>query len=106
MAASTRDRWPHHVRLSDLEPKLACKVCGKRMTFKSVAHTYCAENVGLQDVSALNNLRRSTRDWRAESGADFLIRLVQNKDGAGGEDITSIFNPANPSFILKDGCSP
>ena len=24
------DRWPDHVRLSDVEPKLTCSVCGKR----------------------------------------------------------------------------
>jgi len=77
---------------------------GWRVTFESVTRTYCAERVGPEDVQALQNLRRTTKDWRAESGADFLIRLVQNRDG--GENITSIFNPANPSFILKEGCPP
>jgi hypothetical protein len=24
------DRWPDHVRLSDLEPKFVCSACGKR----------------------------------------------------------------------------
>jgi hypothetical protein len=24
------DRWPDHVRLSDLEPKFTCKACGHR----------------------------------------------------------------------------
>ena len=24
------DRWPDHVRLSDLEPRCVCQVCGKR----------------------------------------------------------------------------
>ena len=76
---------------------------GWRVTF-SVARTYCAERVGPEDVQALKNLRRTTKDWRAESGADFLIRLVQNREG--GENITSIFNPANPAFILKGGCPP
>ena len=77
---------------------------GWRVTFESVARTYCAERVGPEDVQALQNLRQTTKDWRAESGADSLIRLVGNRDG--GENITSIFNPANPSFILKEGCSP
>jgi hypothetical protein len=79
---------------------------GWRVTFKGIARTYCAEHVGPEDVPALQSLRETTKDWRAESGADFLIRLVQNKDGGGSENITSIFNPANPSFILRDGCSP
>jgi hypothetical protein len=24
------DRWPDHMRLSDLEPRFVCKACGKR----------------------------------------------------------------------------
>jgi hypothetical protein len=24
------DRWPNHVRLSDIEPQFVCKACGKR----------------------------------------------------------------------------
>ena len=77
---------------------------GWRVTFESVARTCCAERVGPEDIPALQILRQKTKDWRAESGADSLIRLVQNRDG--GENITSIFNPANPSFILKEGCPP
>ena len=78
---------------------------GWRVTFKSIARTYCADHVGPEDVPALQTLRQTAKDWRAESGADFLIRLIQNKDRDGPEDVTSIFNPANPSFILRDGCS-
>jgi hypothetical protein len=79
---------------------------GWRVTFKSIARTYCAERVGPEDTSALQTLRQTSRDWRAERGADFLTRLVENKDEAGGENNTSIFNRTNPSFILKDGCLP
>jgi hypothetical protein len=28
--ALSADRWPDEVRLSDLEPQLVCKACGKR----------------------------------------------------------------------------
>ena len=79
---------------------------GWRITFEGAARTYCAERVGPEDIEALQKLRRTTKDWRAESGADFLIRLVESKNGSGGENITSIFNAANPSFILKVGCPP
>jgi len=79
---------------------------GWRVSFKSVRRTYCAEKIDPRDIAALDVLRKTTKDWRAESGAEFLLRLVRNKDGAGDEDIASIFNPANPSFILKDGCAP
>jgi hypothetical protein len=78
---------------------------GWRVSFKSVRRTYCTENIGPRDISALKMLRQTAKDWRAESGAEFLLRLVWNEDGTGDEDITSIFNPANPSFVLKDGCS-
>jgi len=78
---------------------------GWRVSFESVRRTYCAEKIGPKDIASLDALRQSTKDWRAESGAEFLLRLVRNKDGGGNEDITSIFNPANPYFILKNGCS-
>lgn len=28
--AVSRDQWPDHVRLCDLEPRFICKACGKR----------------------------------------------------------------------------
>lgn len=78
---------------------------GWRVSFESVRRTYCAEHIGPQDIPVLDLLRQAAKDWRAESGAEFLLRLVRNKDGAGDEDAASIFNPANPSFILQDGCA-
>ena len=77
---------------------------GWRVSFEGVRSTYCAEKIGAGDIAALDVLRQTAKDWRAESGAEFLLRLVRNKDSAGDEDIASIFNPANPSFILKNGC--
>jgi hypothetical protein len=77
---------------------------GWRVGFDSVRRTFCKEHIGLEDISALEVLRRSTRDWRAELGADFLVRLVLNKDGNGNEPVNSIFNPQNPAFILKKPC--
>ena len=78
---------------------------GWRVSFESVRRTYCGERIGPQDIAALEVLRRAAKDWRAESGADSLLRLLRNKDGNGDEDAASIFTPANPSFILKDGCA-
>jgi hypothetical protein len=77
---------------------------GWRVTFRSVVRTYCGEKVGSKDVKSLEALRRSSTDWRTESGADFLLRLVRNLDGSAHEDAGSIFNAHNPSYILKDGC--
>jgi hypothetical protein len=78
---------------------------GWRVGFETIRRTLCAEHVNLEDVSALEVLRGSTRDQRAELGTDFLIRLVRNKDGKGDEPVNSIFNPRNPAFILKRGCA-
>jgi hypothetical protein len=77
---------------------------GWRVTFQSIVRTYCKETVGSKDVKSLEALRQSSRDWRTESGAEFLLRLVRNKDGTAHEDVNSIFNVHNPSYILKGGC--
>lgn len=77
---------------------------GWRVTFRSVVRTYCGEDVGSKDITSLEVLRQTSKDWRAESGADFLIRLVRAMDGSAHEDVNSIFNTGNPSFILKGGC--
>ncbi len=77
---------------------------GWRIGFESVRRTYCAENIRSDDIPALKILRQTTKDWRAENGAEMLLRLIRNKDGTGDEDTTSIFNSTNPSFILKDRC--
>jgi hypothetical protein len=79
---------------------------GWRVTFQTVRHTYCIEKVDVRDIAALESMQRSAKDWRAEDGAEFLLRLVRNKDGSGREDLASIFNPRNSSYILKDGCRP
>ena len=77
---------------------------GWRVTFQSVIRTYCGEKMGSKDVKSLEALRHSSEDWRTESGADFLLRLVRSVDGSAHEDEGSIFNTHNPSYILKGGC--
>ena len=77
---------------------------GWRVTFQSVVRTYCGEKVSSKDIEALEALRKSSTDWRTESGADFLLRLVRSVDGSAREDANSIFNAHNPSYILNGGC--
>jgi hypothetical protein len=77
---------------------------GWRVTFKSVRRTYCAAGIGDRDINALEALQQTTRDWRAQSGADFLLRLLRNSNGSAHEDVNSIFNAVNPSYVLKGGC--
>jgi hypothetical protein len=51
----------------------------------------------------LEMLKRGS-DWRLEFGADSLIRLAINSSGKQTEPETSIFNPNNADYILKNGC--
>jgi hypothetical protein len=88
--------WTGHVIISP----------GWRVTFQTVRRTYCLEKIGVRDIAALESMQRAAKDWRAEDGAEFLLRLVRNRDGSGREDLASIFNPKNSSYILKDGCRP
>ena len=76
---------------------------GWRPTASSVAKVYCAQNIGSADLPVLESLRRQP-DWRLESGAESLSRVVKNIDGAGGEPENSVFSPKNPSDVLKNGC--
>jgi len=77
---------------------------GWRVTFQSVRRTFCAAGISDRDISALEALQQTTRDWRAQSGADFLLRLLRNSNGSAHEDVNSIFNAANPSYLLSGGC--
>ena len=44
-------------------------------------------------------------DWRLQDGADGLISLIHSVSGQTHEPENSIFNPANPQYILKSGCT-
>ena len=85
--------WTGHTNISP----------GWRVTLQSVVRTYCGEKVGSNDVRSLEALRHSSTDWRIESGADFLLRLVRSVHGSAREDVNSIFNAHIP-YILKNGC--
>jgi hypothetical protein len=72
---------------------------GWRITWSGLRRVYCREKISAADVAALETLKRAS-DWRLQSGAEDLIRLV-----GGGEPENSIFNPKNPDYILKGGCT-
>ena len=84
---------------------------GYKPSFEGIRNVYCALKIGKDDVKFLQILRQydPTRrwmpDWRLESGADMLLQIVANLDRADGESASSIFNPKNPDYILKNGCS-
>ena len=79
---------------------------GWRVTWDGLRRVYCREHVRVADLPVLTQLSRvgSGADWRLEDGAMDLARLVKSAAGAGDEPETSIFNPANSSYILKSGC--
>ena len=58
-------------------------------------------------VNSDGGSRDNTREivLNSESGAEDLIRIAKNRGGNGDEPENSIFNPKNPSYILKDGCA-
>jgi hypothetical protein len=78
---------------------------GWRVTWSSLRRVYCSENIGPEDGHALDLLRRAAPDWRAQSGAEGLIRLARGREDHSEEEPTSIFDPAHSSYILAHGCA-
>jgi hypothetical protein len=76
---------------------------GWRVTWDTVRRAYCRENMSVADLSILEALKKGP-DWRLQEGADDLIRLISSGSGGATEPENSIFNPANPQYILKGGC--
>lgn len=77
---------------------------GWRTTWPGIARVYCNQHVTVADFPVLKSFKAGLPDWRLESGADNLMRIVTNANGQGDEPESSIFNPKNPSYILKNGC--
>lgn len=78
---------------------------GWRVTWDTVAKVYCELKISKDDTGGLKTLEMHAQDWRLEGGANSLIRILENQDGKGREDESSIFNPKNSSYILKNKCS-
>ena len=78
---------------------------GWRLTWAGLRRVYCREKVSSADAPALASMSRAA-DWRLQSAAEDLLRLVDAAAGRSKEAENSIFNPANPSYLLKDGCNP
>ena len=101
IAASLTWQWMGHAIIAP----------GYKPSFEGSRKAYCELKIGKDDMEALQRLRQYDPkrkwlpDWRLESAADTLLRIVANLDGKGDEPETSIFNPQNPEYILKKGCS-
>ncbi len=83
---------------------------GYKPSFNGIRNVYCKLKIGKDDVKSLQILkqydprRKWLPEWRLEFGADMLLRIVANLDNADHEPVSSIFNPKNSSYILKNGC--
>jgi hypothetical protein len=101
IAASLTWQWMGHATIAP----------GYKPSFEGIRKVYCELKIGKDDVETLQGLtkydpkRRWLPDWRLESGADMLLRIVANLNGNGDEPENSIFNPKNSAYILKNGCS-
>jgi len=101
IAASLTWQWMGHAILAP----------GYKPSFEGTRKVYCELRIGKDDLEALQRLkqydpqRKWLPDWRLESAADMLLRIVANLDGKGDEPENSIFNPKNSEYILKRGCS-
>jgi hypothetical protein len=72
---------------------------GWRVTWNTLRRVYCRDKTSASDLPVLESLKMGS-DWRLDDAADDLIRLV----GGRAEPENSIFNPANPQYILIGGC--
>jgi hypothetical protein len=77
---------------------------GWRITWDGLARVWCAKHIPDADLPVLESLRHVSRDWRLESAADDLIHIAEARAGRVNLDGNSVFNPNNPSYILKGGC--
>jgi hypothetical protein len=77
---------------------------GYRTTWKTIVTVWCEQQITREDVKELHTLSESD-DWRLASAAESLLRLLTGHDQYGSpEPENSIFNPSNPSYLLRDGC--
>jgi hypothetical protein len=91
IAASLTWQWMGHATIAP----------GYKPSFEGIRKVYCEMKVGKDDVETLQGLttynpkRKWLPDWRLESGAGMLLRIVVNRNGNGNE----------PENSTRNGCS-
>lgn len=78
---------------------------GWRIGFDAIAKVYCDQKITAADIPLLKSMNKNASDWRLESATASLVLILQNVDGKGDEPMTSIYNPKNSNYILKQGCA-
>jgi hypothetical protein len=96
---------------------------GWRPTFTGVTHVFCTLPIDVADIPAIIPMTGWSRkgekstDWRLESGSQWLIFLVGQRAleylpsaemrkelEQAISNTTSIWNPSNPEYPLRNGC--
>ncbi len=80
---------------------------GWRVTFKTICGTYYKYEIAQAHLPQLERMRKvnfGDIDWRLQTGLDGLIRILKGQGNPSAEDASSVFNPQNSSYILKDKC--
>ena len=100
ISASLTWQWMGHATIAP----------GYKPSIEGIRNVYCDLGITKTDLAALSVLkqynpqRKWVPDWRLEAGAYMLLRIVENSESDGGEPVNSIFNPANPAYILRKPC--
>ena len=76
---------------------------GWRVTWNGLRRVYCREKMSAADLTVLETLKTGS-DWRLQDGTEGLIRPRGSLSDPSNEPETSIFNPTNPHYLLKNGC--
>lgn len=93
MAASFTWQWTGHASIApSYKPDL-----------QTIGQAYCRAKLTPADAPALKQLQQSS-DWRLESAAGWLLNILDAEEGKSAEPENSVFNPASPHYVLRQGC--
>jgi hypothetical protein len=99
IAASLTWQWMGHAIVAP----------GYKPNFDGALRVFCDLKIGEADTETLKDLttydptRRWLPDWRLQSMAEMLLRIISDLAGTGDDSGSSIFNPKNPNYVLKHG---
>ena len=44
-------------------------------------------------------------DWPSATAARYLVRILNSRIGSSEDTVWSVFNPKNPRYVLREGCT-
>lgn len=93
MAASFTWQWSGHAIIAP----------GYKPDLQTIGKAYCRAKITQADAPALEKLRQSM-DWRLQSAAEQLQKILSAQEGTSQEPENSVFNPKSPHYVLRGGC--